>query len=149
MRGIRGILIAAAASVVGSSALRAQDADIMLLREAWTLPAHAGDSAHVYITFQNETRIPFAVLAVTSTVAAKVGGSGLGAQIADVGWEPSAFLVPAHGIITMRPNGAHLTLHGLTRNLQTNDEIPLTLHALGGFAVTITVKVRRAGVEAF
>ncbi|MBP7549663.1 MAG: copper chaperone PCu(A)C [Gemmatimonadaceae bacterium] len=114
----------------------------LFLRDAWMLPASAGSDAKLFLHFENQSDQSLTVVRATSELARAVQGTDLAADGPSRSLYSSGFVVAAHQRLQMRPDGPHLVVSGLVRDLRAGDRFPLVLHCPDGLTLTVTVVVR-------
>ena len=130
------MMVSAASASPGSGAIRASD--------VWSRPTPAGLPTGVaYLTLRNSGAADRLVGASTPVAAqATLHRSSLAHGVMSMAPVPGGLAVPAHGEVSLAPNGYHLMLTGLKRGLQPGSQFPLTLRFAHAPPVTVQVVVR-------
>lgn len=133
------------------------------VREAWTRPAQAamdhgtmpgmdhsamgamvgGTNSVVYLTIANTGDGADTLTGVTSDVAGAIElhRTEIKDNVATMR-QVKTIEIPARGDVRLDPNGYHLILVNVTRDLKVGDTVTLTLHFKQAGAVPVTVQVR-------
>ena len=141
------LAIAVASAPVAAPAMRAAPSSQegqLHLHDAWMSPARAGGTASLYLHFENKSDQSLVVTRATTEVARGVQGNALATEGPERSPYSSGFVIAAHGRLRMGPDGPHLILSGITRDLRPGDQVPLALHCPDGLTLTIMVVVRTA-----
>jgi copper(I)-binding protein len=110
-------------------------------KEGWVeLPAAGETTASAFAVVRNPTMYDIYLVSAVSDVAGKVefrkSGDGEAKAVAEL-------TVPAYGKLTMRPDGVYLLLVDLTRPLQEDESVSLTLKTDGNVKLRIQAIVRK------
>jgi len=135
------LAVAIALALAGGPEHIAARGDLRLV-EAWAAPARAGADAPLYIHFDNGSDQSLVVERTTSALSARVIGRDLATEGPERSVHSSGFVIPARTKLRMRPNGPHLTLTAVSRDLRAGDEVPVVLHCPDGLSITVLVVVR-------
>jgi hypothetical protein len=95
---------------------------------AWARPAAAGEASAVYLTIQNNSPQPDALVAVECSIAADcmlhettIAGDVVHMQ------HLARLEIPAGGAAALEPGGSHIMLTGLEHALDVDDRVEVTL----------------------
>jgi copper(I)-binding protein len=138
-RTVFASLLAAALAVVPAWA-----AELATVSNAWIRKPPPGvNTAAVYFTVQNAAKNPIVILKVSSPLAphamihetSTVGGQSR-MRMKDM------VSVPTGGHVSFKPEGLHVMLTGLRKNLEVGDKVPLTLELSHGGSIGFVAVVR-------
>ena len=108
---------------------------------AWVKLPTAGDATAAFVTIDNPTMYDAYLVAASSDVATSVtfrqGASGQTAK------EVAELVVPAYGALEMSPEGPHLWLSGLKKNLVAKETVTLQLTTDGNITLSLVAEVRQ------
>lgn len=115
--------------------------------KAWARPTvHGAHAGAIYLTLDNPGADD-ALVAIDTDVAdtAAVHESTVVDGIARMRPVPDGVPLPAHQAVTLRPEGLHIMIMGLKRQLLPGELFPATLHFRHAPDAHVTVKVLEAG----
>ena len=140
--GVR--IIAAALMVLVAAAVGGCGARMPVASEAFAYACQAGGECAVYLTLTNSTGEADALVAARTDLASHaelhtlVPDENGGMKMQQV----ARFPVSASGAFALKPATRHIMLHGVSRELQAGDTVPLTLLYENGGENTVQVRVR-------
>jgi copper(I)-binding protein len=136
----RAVVFALAAWVAATTGARA--AGPVAISDAWSNPASAGGSVHVYATITNNGD-------EADRLIGAVSPSATGFELHDLGMKPgatppAALVIPPHATVTFAPGGDDVTYTGVKTDIAAGGLFFARLHfERAGWVVTI-VRVRDA-----
>jgi hypothetical protein len=106
--------------------------------EAWALPAREGANASIYLTLANSSASARVLTGGQTDAAASVQfhSSTMGAGDRAAMTRMETVVIPAGGVFSFAPGGAHIMLEHTTRQLSPGDSITLTLSFDDGTTLT-------------
>lgn len=117
----------------------------MEVRDAWSRPAAAGGTGAGFLTLENHGRAADALVAAETPAAERVEIHRSRMAGGVMSMSPVRRLeIPAGGVLTLGPGGAHLMLIGLKTAERPGDRIPAVLSFASGAKIRITLTVRIA-----
>lgn len=113
------------------------------VRDAWARPAAQGGNGAVYFVIENHASESHEMTGVQADVAEAVEmhESQMSGDVMQMHRMESVSLVPG-AQVTFEPGGLHVMLIGLNRDLQTGDEVDVTLHFANHEDIQLTVPVQ-------
>lgn len=144
-------LVLALVTVAGSLGVAASsDGTALTIEGIWARAASEGHNSAVYMRIANDGPHDIAIVSAAADVADRVEihettmeltvVDGRVSQIMRMA-EIERLVVPAGGMVELKPGGLHVMLLGLTRNLEEGDTFSLTLHTQDGGTVVMDVPV--------
>jgi hypothetical protein len=140
-------LLLACLALLGALRAHAQS-PALSAQDAWIRATPGVDVAAAYLTLHNGGTQPVVVIGVRSPAAAQAmihesslvnGQSTMRAR--------EHLRIAAGETLRLAPGALHIMLHGLTRTLAPEDEIPLVLLLEGGGTLSVTARVRPLDAE--
>lgn len=135
------VFLVTIASLLGGCT--APEGESLQVRDAWARPAPQGGNGAVYFVVENHTSETQEIIGVEADIAdaAEVHESQMSGDVMEMHQVNSVMVEPGSTVI-FEPGGLHVMLIGLNRDLQTGDQIEVTLHFANDEAIQLVVPIQ-------
>ncbi len=133
---VRRVVVVGIGVALGAGVLAAQQAKVSA-DEGWVkLPAAGSTTAEAFVSVSNPTMYDIYLLSATTDVADKVEFRATANKVV------AEVTVPAYGALGMDSDGMHMLLTDLTRPLEEDERISITIKT-DGEPITVLAVVRK------
>jgi copper(I)-binding protein len=138
---IVSLVLAGAAAFMPSLAIAQSNA--LIVQDAWIRKPPGVNTAAAYFVLQNTGSLPLKVIGVSSPIADHVMVHETSVVQGQSRMRMRDEVVVAPGkIVTFAPEGLHVMLTGLTKDLAVGETVPLLLQLEGGKQISVNAVVR-------
>lgn len=142
---VASILIVLATALLVVSAVRAQNANVVV-HDAWVrVPLPAQNQTALYFVIENHSSTPRAIVSASSGAAEKIEmhEEKMDATKKMMSMAPVARIaVPANGKVTLQPGGYHMMVFGLKSRPMAGANFPVTVKLDDGTTIEVAAAIR-------